>query len=273
MARRVYEFNRYLKAKCKSYEPDTYLLDTRAINFLNELGQEEMMITNNLDWFIKTKEWDKVYQSWMDIFREWIAENKEEILFKLNSAIFLEDWQKYGEGNYSSWEMEVLCFYYHEHELANLNTERYGISNFFSLSEEPEVERSFVKNGKTINLFKIHKICGTCIAKNKDKGYVTLLTPEGVVTVKFRKEYFAMFDKQISEKGEDGVKHVMERSWFNRGSMILVQGIRSGDNFIAKKYQSTGGHHLYKITSIDENGNITLQDERYQGGIEEDDSV
>lgn len=273
MARRVYEFNRYLKAKCKSYEPDTYLLDTRAINFLNELGREEMMITNNLDWFIKTKEWDKVYQSWMDIFREWIAENKEDILFKLNSAIFLEDWKKYGEGNYSSWEMEVLCFYYHEHELANLNTERYGISNFFSLSEEPEVERSFVKNGKTINLFKIHKICGTCIAKNKDKGYVTLLTPEGVVTVKFRKEYFAMFDKQISEKGEDGVKHVMERSWFNRGSMILVQGIRSGDNFIAKKYQSTGGHHLYKITSIDENGNITLQDERYQGGIEEDDSV
>ena len=81
-----------------------------------------------------------------------------------------------------------------------------------------------------------------------------------------------MFDKQISEKGEDGVKHVMERSWFNRGSMILVQGIRSGDNFIAKKYANSSlKHQLYKILNIDKNGNISLQSERYQGGETEED--
>lgn len=267
MAHRIYEFNRYLKAMCKD-TADFYKLDERAINFLIEINNEDLII----DGFkLETKKWDKkVYQPWMDVFRTWIAENKEEILNNLNTAIFYQKWQKYAKGSLSSWEMEVLCFYYHAHELHKLNVSKYGISNFFNLPEEPVVDRSFIKNNKTINLFKLTKICGTCIAKDKNKGNVSLLTPNGVVTVKFRKEYFSMFDKQISEKNPDGTKTVKEKSWFNRGSMILVQGMRSGDNFIAKKYASTGGHTLYKIDSIDDNGNITLKTERYKGGIEED---
>ena len=146
---------------------------------------------------------------------------------------------------------------------------KYGFVDYFNLPEEPVVERSFFKGGKEINIFKLSKICGTCIAKDKAKGTVTLLTPTGVVTVKFRKEYFSMFDKQISERGADGVKHVIEKSWFNRGSMIVVQGIRSGDAFVAKKYASSGGHQLYKITEVFPNGEIALQTERYQGGYEE----
>jgi DNA polymerase-3 subunit alpha len=96
--------------------------------------------------------------------------------------------------------------------------------------------------GKQIPIFKLHKICGTCIAKNKTKSIVTLLTTTGVVNVKFRKEYFSLFDKQISERGADGVKHVVEKSWFNRGNKIVVMGIRSGDNFVSKKYAASGGH-------------------------------
>ena len=109
------------------------------------------------------------------------------------------------------------------------------------------------------------KICGTCIAKNKTKSIVTLLTTDGVVNVKFRKEYFALFDKTISEVGEDGKKHRVETSWFNRGSMIIVQGVRTGDTFVSKKYNSSSGHQLYKIKSIDKDGDIILQTERYKG--------
>ena len=105
---------------------------------------------------------------------------------------------------------------------------------------------------------------------NKTKGTVTILTTTGVVNVKFRKEYFSLFDKQISERGADGVKHVVEKSWFNRGNMIVVTGIRSGDDFVSKKYASTGGHQLYKIDSILENGELRLKDSRYQVGVEED---
>lgn len=274
LARRVYEFNRYLKAITKADKcayKDMYTLDTRAISFLNELDCDNIMETDNLAWFVNQKTWDKVYQKYMDIFRNWLANNKENILKELNSLIFKDEWDKYAKGNLSSWEMEVMCFYYHAHELSNLDQLKYGFVDFFALPEDPIVERSFYKGGKEIKIFKLAKICGTCIAKDKAKGTVTLLTPTGVVTVKFRKEYFSMFDKQISERREDGTKKVIEKSWFNRGSMIVVQGIRSGDAFIPKKYASSGGaHQLYKITEVFPNGEIALQTERYQGGIQED---
>ena len=273
LARRVYEFNRYLKAITKAdtcaYK-DMYTLDARAIDFMQELSLDEIMTTDNLAWFVKQKDWDKVYQKYMDTFRNWLSENKEEVLKQLNTLIFKEEWDKYASGNISSWEMEVMCFYYHEHELAGLDQLKYGFVDFNQLPEDPIVDRTFYKAGKEINIFKLNKICGTCIAKDKAKGTVTLLTPTGVVTVKFRKEYFSMFDKQISERREDGTKKVMEKSWFNRGSMIVAQGIRSGDQFVAKKYASSGGHQLYKITEVFENGDIALQTERYQGGVAED---
>ena len=268
MARRIYEFNRYLKAVCKGTTTH-YHLDERAINFLVEIGHDDL-ISDDLK--LDVKMWDKkVYQPWMDVFRNWIASDKDKILENLNQSIFLEDWNKYAKGTISAWEMEVLCFYYHEHELKNANIDRYGLTDFFKLPEEPEVEKTFpAKGGGEIKMLKLHKICGTCIAKNKTRSTVTLLTTSGVVDVKFRKEYFSLFDKQISQKGEDGVKHVVEKSWFNRGNMIVVQGFRSGDNFIPKKYASSGGHQLYKIDAILPDGELILKDARYQGGIEED---
>ena len=273
MARRVYEFNRYLKAITKADKygyKDMYSLDSRAIEFLYEIDCEHLTTTDNISHFIRVKDWDNVYQKYMDIFRKWIASDKEEILKALNTEIFMEDWNKYAKGNISSWEMEVLCFYYHEHELAHINVDKYGFVDFHALPEDPVIEKTFQKNGKNINIFHLNRICGTCIAKNKTKSTVTILTPTGVVNVKFRKEYFAMFDKQISERGDDGVKHVVEKSWFNRGNMIVVTGIRSGDDFISKKYASTGGHQLYKIDEVLENGDLVLKDCRYQGGVEED---
>ena len=259
MARRIYEFNRYLKAICKD-SATFYKLNERAINFLIEIGHDEMICD---DFKLDIKLWDKkVYQPWMDVFRSWIAEDKEGLLNSLNAKIFKEEWDKYAKGTISAWEMEALCFYYHDHELKHANFGRYGIYDYFKMPEDPIIDRSFEKGGKTINMFKLYKICGTCIAKDKNKSTVTLLTPEGVVNVKFRKEYFSMFDKQISERQEDGTKKVIEKSFFNRGSMIMVQGFRSGDNFIAKKYTSSGGHQLYKIDEIKENGELILRTER-----------
>lgn len=273
MARRVFEFNRYLKAITKA-DPyaykDMYTLDTRALSFLREIDCDDLMETDNLSWFIKIKTWDKVYQKYMDVFRNWIAADKDKILNDLNTIIFQEDWNKYAQGNISSWEMEVLCFYYHDHELSHIDQNRYGFADFNKLPEEPMIDRSFVKGGKEIKIFKLDKICGTCIAKNKTKSTVTLLTTTGVVNVKFRKEYFSLFDKQISVRQEDGTKKIVEKSWFNRGNMIVVTGMRSGDDFISKKYASTGGHQLYRIEKINTDGTLVLKDSRYQGGIEED---
>ena len=273
MARRIYEFNRYLKAitipanKFKPY----YVLDERAIKFLMDIQQEKILCQNGNFYCILKAEWDKIYQKWMDVFRTWINQNHDNILNKYNELIFLEDWNKYARGTISAWEMEALCFYYHEHELAHINNNRYGFVNFYDLPPEPVVERTFTKGGKTINIYKLYKICGTCIAKNKMKGSVTLLTVDGVVDVKFRREYFALFDKQISARGDDGKKHIVEKSWFNRGSMIIVQGIRADDMFIVKKYaNSSGEHQLYKIDEVIDD-EIIIRTTRAQGDAVDED--
>ena len=268
MAKRIYEFTRYLKAKCRKTAADPiYKLDDRAMNFLAEINFD---YNYRNPYELDTKVWDKYYQEWMDVFREWIKADSEQILQTLNDEIFLDDWKKYADGSLSHWEMEALCFYYHEHELAHLNKGKYGITDFKDLKPYPVIDQVWHRGGKDINIYKLNKICGTCIAKNKTKSTVSLLTTSGVVTVKFRKEYFALFDKQISQKGSDGVKHVVEKSWFNRGNMIMVMGIRSEDNFVVKKYASSSGHQLYRITEIDESGDIILQSERARGIAEEE---
>ena len=91
---------------------------------------------------------------------------------------------------------------------------------------------------------------------------ISLLTTTGVVSVKFTRDYYAMFNRQISEVNDDGTKSVKEKGWFTRGVKLLITGYRRDDQFIAKKYQSTGGHQLYQITEV--NGSeITLSSERY----------
>ena len=97
---------------------------------------------------------------------------------------------------------------------------------------------------------------GTVLDKNKMKKTVTLLTTSGVVIVKIFGDVFNHYDRQISEKGADGKKHVIEKSIFSRGNKLIITGIRRDDYFLAKKYSRTPYHLVEQITSIDENGKI-----------------
>ena len=260
--RKVFEFNRYLKDKCK--RGDFFVLDDRALNFIN--GKYDIPIDGNL--LLNCKTWDKVYQAEMDKVREWMKNNQDEVLYRLNKEIFVADWDKYAKGNYSSWEMEVMCFYDHEHELATVNKKKYGLIDYSQLPEEPLVESLWRGH---IPIYKLARICGTVIAKNKMKSTITLLASDNsVITVKFTKEFFAMFDRQISQRRVDGTKQIVERSWFKRGSLLVVTGMRRGTEFVSKKYSGTPGHQIYKIDDIFANGSIVLRSERAQGESEED---
>ena len=276
-ARKFYEFTRYLKAECKYLpDPSMYLANDIVIEFLNAHDLSDLLIINTESrcTFIDVKMWDKVYQKQMDVFRDWIASDKEGILNALNDAIFMEEWEKYGKGNLSSWEMEALCFYYHPHELINANTYKYGISNYKDLPEVPVIEKIYQRGNASIPIYRLNKICGTCIAKDKAKSTVYLLTTQGVVTVKFTKEYFSMFDRRISTiDPTTGKKKFLENSWFNRGSMIMVKGFRREDMFVSRNYAASPGHQLYRITQVLPNGDLELQGERVKGEAEEDDEV
>ena len=260
---KIYAFNHYLKIRCKNSKTGCYDLDERALNFLDSI---DYISNNNV---ISIKEWDKYYKEVMLIIKTYITENYDKVLDDFNTAIFLEEWNKNATGSMSKWEMQSLCFYYNEHELKNVNCVKYNIANFYDLPEIPIVDKVFKRGDISIPIYKLSMICGTCIAKNKNKGIATILTTNGVVNVRFSKEYFAMFDKQISKKQEDGTKKILEKSWFNRGSMILIQGMRRGDEFVSKKYASSRSHQLYKIINIKNNGDIEITHNRADG-IEEE---
>ena len=266
---RVYNFNKYLKTrKVGKY----YTFDDACITFFNKFYSSEsdkLEIINGITCIIQDK-WDKIYQKEMDAAREWLKDNKE-ILKAYNLSLFKEVWDKYAAGTISKWEMDALCFYHGPHELQEVNTYKYGIVDFFSLPSEPQVDYFFKRGGNKIPIYKLHRIVGTVIGKNDNKSTVTLLTTTGVTTVKFSREYYAMFKKQISQVGTDGKKHVMEKSWFTRGTMIMVTGFRRDDMFVGKTYAATKGHQLYKITKVLD-GDIVLQHERWSGNnaMEED---
>ena len=262
----VFNFNKFLKAyqKVGKY----YVFNPECEQFYSSyFNPEELDVINGVVCILQTK-WDKIYKKQMDIARDWLKENHDAVLKEFNQILFLESWNKYAQGNVSAWEMESLCFYYHEHELANVNTWKYGISDFFTLSETPEVEYFFKRKGKEIPIYKTYKIIGTVIAKNDARSSVDLLTTTGVVTVKFTKDYFAMFGRQISEKQEDGTKKVVEKGWFQRGTKLMCTGIRRGDMFVTKTYTHTPTHQLYKILDVTETGDMVLEHNRHGQGDE-----
>ncbi len=257
--RRLFNFNRYLKNFIKG---KYYMIDTRAYKFFTERNSEDLLedliIDNNQVMAkIKQSDWDNIYQKGIEPIRKWIKENQQEILNNLNNLIYNQTYNKYAEGSISKWEMDSLSFYYHAHELATLDNDRYEIVDFFSLPEEPIIDKSFTtKDGKEIEMYKISRIAGTVIDKNKNKSFITLLTTTGVVTVKVWKNQFIKWDKQIAVRGEDGKNHVIEKSFFQRGTKLIITGIRRNEGFIPKKYKSTDKPLFERIDEI-QDGIIT----------------
>jgi DNA polymerase-3 subunit alpha len=197
----------------------------------------------------------------MNNVRNWLMDNQAETLKQYNYLLFEEIWDKYTKGkvNLSAWEMESLCFYYHDHELKDVDAEKYGIENFFDYSSEPIIETMW---RKTVPIYHLFRIAGTVISKNDPRHSITLLTTDGVVPVKFTRDMYAMYKRQISEVQPDGSKKVVEKGWFTRGTMLLLNGFRRDDMFVVKKYASTQGHTVYKITDIKEDGSLILENER-----------
>ena len=251
LQRRVYNFNKYIK-KMKLSQP-YYGIDNIAYKFLETYFDVDDLIPDQFTesgFRIKQDTWDKIYQKQMDIIRPYIKSHQDELLKAVNDRLTQDVWEKYCLGSLSKWEMDAVSFYYHEHELKGVDFDLYLIDDFFKLSEQAEVERVLPIKGKHVPIFKLHRIAGTVLERNKTKKTVQLLTTEGVVSVKIYGAFEA-YDRQISVKGQDGKKHVIEKSMFTRGNKIIVTGIRSENDFIAKVYKATPWHRVEQIVDID----------------------
>lgn len=269
LQRRVYNYNKYLKKlKGKVDSVEYYLMDNIAFNFYEQHFDMDKLIPTEMSesgFMIKPLVWDKYYQKHMDIIRPYIKKNNAELLEAVNNRLVSDLWNKYCLGNISKWEMDSISCYFHEHELTEVDEQDYGFVDFYDLPENPDIDRIVPIKGKQVPLFKIHRIMGTVLDKDKAKKTVTLLTKGGVVTVKiFAAEVFSHYDKQISQKNEvTGKKKVIEKSWFSRGNKIIVSGIRREDSYLLKTYKSTPWHSIELITEV-KDGKIKTRSERAQ---------
>ncbi len=207
---------------------------------------------------------EKVYKNKINNFNKWL--NSDDCLDTYNKLVFNEIKNNVMHGTISTWEMESMNFYYHEHELANINKEKYCIEDFNDLPEEPVVVGTSKYKGRTYPKFQLSRIIGTVLDKDKIRHSITLLTPTDVVQVKFYSGQFAFYDKQISIVdivNDKEKKTVLEEGWFKRGTKLLITGFRRGDQFKPKRYKnSIFPHSVQLIVDIEDNDTLILQSER-----------
>lgn len=211
---------------------------------------------------------EAIYNTKISNLLQWLT--TEDCIKTYNDIIFESIKNKEMQGNISRWEMESMNYYYHEHELANVNKEKYGIVDFNELAEEPEIVGFTKYKGLNYPKFKLERIIGTVLDRDKNKHSVSILTPSGVVTLKFYSGQFNFYDKTISQ--DNGLnskgkltKTILENGWFQRGTRLLVTGIRKGDVFKPKRYSnSIYQHTLALIESVSEEGDLLLKTDRVQ---------
>lgn len=259
-AYRVFAFTQYLK-DINEKKAQIYNLDDRCCEFLDEVGFQH----NGVD--IEATVWKTYYDFMLRPMKQYLVEHQEEMLEKVNSSIINEWKAKYFANNdFAQWEIETMGLCFAEHPYKNV----INVDSFDDLPQEPEIASIFrTKNGRKVPLFRLTMICGIVIAKDKLHSSITLLSTEGPVEVKFRKEQFAHYDSQIS-KQTDGKKQIIERSWLNRGNGLIVHGMRQDDIFLAKTYKNSPMEHTaYKITGLLPDGKVSVQKDRKKGKQED----
>ncbi len=260
----VYELIPSKKPTKKGYSDRLIKLDDIAYQFYQEHFSEDNIVEyydNTI--IISENKFIKEYNKKMEDFKIWIG--NDELLKKYNNYLYQEAWNKHAKGSISKWEMDSLCFYYTKHELYNINNQKFNIVNFFEMPTKPKVVDTYTRKGIKRNKFEIVRIAGTVLDKNKHKHSISLLTVNGVVNVKYYDGAFYHYDRQISQKNKDGSKTVLEKSWFSRGSLLIIAGYRRGNTFRPYRYKDTIYQHTTtKIVGISDNGDLILESERTQ---------
>lgn len=217
------------------------------------------------------KSLEKLLKPSMEALKEYI--NTPKFIDAFNKAKRKQAYEEFIDGieNVNLWSFDSCSYFSREHVLAHVDYKKYNLSNYQNLPEEPEfVERTV--RGRSWKQYQLSAICGIVLSRTDAHHIVTILTPENeVVNVKINQGAFAWYKQQFSEV-TNGKKTVLDKSWFNRGVMIIVSGYRRGDEFVAKKYKnSIYQHQVALIESIDENNELTIRSERY-GRTDENDN-
>lgn len=253
--KKCYNFTKYIRKN--RYKNEFYELDEIALDyFLERFDKSKIYIKSDFEGehkLISISWWDSVYNLFMNNVRKWIKDNQEELLKKLNQELFKEMYTKYARGNILDWELHALNFFYSGHPLEKVKLP-VPITPLDQI-EEGRVEGYFMIQGKRIPKMTLYAIAGTVIDKDKMKSTVVLSTPDGVIDVKLYKQQFAKYahESNLDEDDENYVPN--EENFLEKGTHLMIIGIKRGDMFMPKVYKRTGHEAINKII-LDDQGNF-----------------
>lgn len=247
------------------------LTETDEKKFFEAIVKNSLTIEKDYDiipqgYLIKASNFDKFYKTFMEPLRTWMSSDEAlDALYEAELQDQIKEWEfKYCMGSQSKWEMDALSYYYSGHELRDVSEAKYGVVNFNDLPLQP-ASKTMQKNPKTGVEYAVYdtvRIMGTVLNADKAKHIVTLLTTHGVVDVKFYKMAFINYNKRITKINEKGKKEVIEGSWFTRGNMLLVAGIRRDNMFHPRRDFAKGYKTTLQLIQGVTNGELILKSNR-----------
>lgn len=237
----LYMFRKALnskKAKNEQFDKDFLAKYSNQVEYeFNKDGRVE----------IDKNSFERFYDKQMEPIRELLKtdEVKEEFT-RLEKRDF---WKEKCMGSIESWEMETISFYSDKHELDYVNPE--------DLYPFPIVPYSKLKdNAKGV-------IAGTVVDKNKAKSIIYVATQDDVIAVKMWRNYYYKYDEVITNGKKGKNRIVFDDSWFERGSLLILIGRKSGDGFFLDNRRTNFSNPIYKI---DINGrNVDIVRDRVKG--------
>lgn len=261
-----FKYGNHPKFKSKTL----YWLDQKALNYFENHCKNSMV--EGVDywfeddrWVIVDKSLEKLLTPSMKTLKDYI--NTPEFLDKFNKARAKQSMIESVDGlDVNRWAFSSISFYPDEHELAHIDRERYNISLFNELLEEPKfITKSYGK--REWKQFALAQIACTVIDKNDNHHMLTVLDiGNNVIQCKFNAEVYSFYKAQLSETDGSGNKIVMDKPWFRRGQTLILAGVRMGvDDFRVKSYKnSIYNHKVLRIDSINnETGEVEITSYRY----------
>lgn len=252
---KVFNFTKYIR---KMRFMGNYILDdANGMRFYSQYFDmtkvKQLEKDGNIVNVINEKYWDTIYDSEMNKPRAYIKAHHDELLVKLNNILFEEEYEKYADGDQLQWELDSLNFYYSGNPLTKVELP-IEITPVSALMEN-EFDGFWTIKGKQVPKYKLRSIMGTVIDKDKTKGLVTIQTVDGgVIDIKVFKQQFARYSHIISNE-VDGEKDILEDSFFEKGTHLLVTGVLRGEIFAPKVYKNTGFDAILKIV-LNEDGTL-----------------
>ena len=272
-------FNKWIDKNCQGLDASgkkIYTLTAQdEIKFFSVIVENSLTKGKDYDiipngYIVKVSPFKKFYDVYCTPMKEWmLTEEATNTMYEAEIAQKVNEWKtKYCQGTLSKWEMDSLSYYYAPHELAGINNAKYKIVNFNSLPEQP-IPIGTKKNARTgveYPQYNMVRIAGTVLNADKAKHIVTVLTVYGVVDVKFYKMAFINYNKRISKVDEKGKKTVIEGSWFTRGNILLINGLRKENMFSPRRDFTPGGYNtsVSLVTGIN-GGDLVLKHHREKG--------